>query len=137
MSKRLRTWPALLALGLVLAGAIAAALALNGGNNQNTLSRADDRKVSDYQVDVSAFCSLEALDETEDLLGRDYGESYSALLDAVDGLIAIYRKDPQALYETGDKGEMLTMRQVLTDEASSLDRCDGDLARKLDRVLRE
>ncbi len=54
----------------------------------------------------------------------------------VDELIAVARRDPDAIVEVGDGGGV-TMRQYLGDAASILDNgdCASDQARQLDRAL--
>lgn len=58
------------------------------------------------------------------------GSSYGAALEGVDRLVAIYRAKPDAKYDD------LTMRQVVQDGASKLDRYQPDMAAGLDRALR-
>lgn len=53
---------------------------------------------------------------------------------AVDLLVDFYREDPDALAYYGD-GDDKSVRQVVTDAANSLDDCNPDLARRLDREL--
>ena len=57
----------------------------------------------------------------------------------VERLIAIYRKDPDAIYKAEHEEERLTMRELLEIEARNLtlDRCDPALVRRINDALGE
>jgi hypothetical protein len=113
-----------------------------GGDSNEPVKTADESgsgvvstNISQYRSDIAYYCLNEI---TGGPVPKDYAESYGAMLDAVDGLIDEYRKDPNATYESTDG--TLTMRQVLTDAANSLQDCGErgpENAEKLDRVLAE
>lgn len=91
------------------------------------------------QVTISEYCEAKDL---EYLSGHHQPPDIEAqVLDrysrAVDRLIAVYRANPKAVYQPGGHGPKLTMRQVVSDQASALEDCDErDDAARLDRVLR-
>jgi len=73
--------------------------------------------------------------------GVDTAREYRSYLDSLDRLIAIYRPDPDAVYQPRHQDPQLTMRQVLSDQASDLEEGCGEEghegAARLDRALRD
>ena len=68
------------------------------------------------------------------------GSSYGDLLGSIDAVIAIARRDPEAIYwtqafEGGSPAESRSIRQVLSDGAATLNRHQPDLAEKLKLAL--
>lgn len=107
---------------LVLATSVfvLAATAGCGGDSTATLNPDQAVVVAGFNADV-AFVALD-------------GSSYADLLESKDAVIALARENPDAVYETTD-GERTTMRQVLSDAASTLQGSHPDLAAELDRAV--
>jgi len=90
-----------------------------GGGDTATLTPDQAVTVAGFNADV-AFVNLD-------------GSSYGDLLESMDAVIALAREDPDAIYEV--EGEQRTMRQVLSDAASTLQASNPDLAAELDRAV--
>jgi len=105
---------------LAVAVFVFAATAGCGGGGEATLNPDQAVTVAGFNADV-AFVDLD-------------GGSYGDLLDSMDAVIALARENPDAVYETTD-GERTTMRQVLSDAASTLQGSHPDLAAELDRAV--
>lgn len=58
---------------------------------------------------------------------------YDETLDGIDKVISLARRKPCAFYDDANQGE-LTMREVLSSDASDLDEYQPDLAARLDRA---
>jgi hypothetical protein len=100
---------------------LAFAAGCGGGDGGPVVLGSDDAlQVAQFNTDV-AFTDLD-------------GSGYGDLLESMDAVIAIARRDPEAVYETTD-GERRTMRQVLSDAASRLQDSQPDLAAELDRAV--
>lgn len=61
------------------------------------------------------------------------GSRYGQLLKSVDKVLTLARKKPDAIYETSN--EKRTMRQVLSDGASTLAGYQGELSKKLELAV--
>jgi len=85
-------------------------------------------RVAGAQVGISGYCV--------DYLSGSHHSSIDRYLRGIDVLIDVYRIAPDAVYRPGGTGRGLTMRQVLADQASALEKCGfPDDAAELDRVL--
>lgn len=98
---------------------LAATAGCGGGDSEATLNADQAVVVAGFNADV-AFVNLD-------------GSSYGDLLDSMDEVIALARENPDAIYE-GTDGKV-TMRQVLSDAASTLQPSQPDLAAQLDRAV--
>jgi len=93
-----------------------------GGGGDTELSPGDRVVVAGFELDVAAT----VLD----------GSRYGQLLDSVDAVIDLARSNPDAIYRTEAGGPReRTMRQVLSDAASTLAPYQPALAAKLDRAV--
>lgn len=92
-----------------------------GDSGGKALSSEDKLAVASAESAIASFCV-----EGED--GERLGE-FGPVLQGIDDLTRIYRKDPEAEYDGR------TMREVVSDSATRLDDCSPEEARELDRVL--
>lgn len=114
-------------------GALVLVLVLAGCNPfGGDLADEDRYDVTTAGGAITSYClsvTLEATGAERETPERDY----SALLDGIDTLTRIYRDNPDATYESGDKKR--TMREVVADAVNTLEDCEPEEARELDRVL--
>lgn len=114
---------------------LAVALAGCGPLGDDKLSTEDASAVSKANLAFSGYCA----DQSREALGEEpLGLSDTGFEDVLEGVrvvTAIYRKDPDAIYQPGGEGEKLTMREVVADAANTLDDCSPEESRELDRVL--
>lgn len=107
---------------IVVAFTMAAVLMAGcGGGGSNGLGLDD-------QYTVATFRAQAALDAVG---GGDQG----ALMDATDQVIALARQDPEATYDTDEGAGSITMRQVLSDGATTLASSSPEVAAQLDRAV--
>jgi hypothetical protein len=108
--------------GGALAALAAAALA---GCGDEPLSRADENAVSRATGDISFYCPTDAAPERP---------APPHIVRGVDRVIAVYRKDPDALYESGTEYE-----RPISDLVEGLERqvrwCDPRLADRMKEEL--
>jgi hypothetical protein len=124
------------ALVLFLASVAAVGCGGGGGGGGNKLSAQDQLRVAQARADVDEFCSVFNAPKNSDL----YDRAYFTSLDAVDNIIAYYKKDKSKIYVDKVKKLDFTVKQVAEDAAKSLDKCgkDGkDEAAKLRAVLQQ
>jgi hypothetical protein len=86
-----------------------------GGGGNGTLSATDNLKVDQDRADIQEFCSLATLGK-----GELYDRALFSVVAAVDQLIIIYKKDPDAVYHEPLKKRDLKLRQVMTEAARKL-----------------
>ena len=105
-----------------------------GSGGEGTLSTTDNLKVDQDRADIQEFCSLATLGK-----GELYDRALISVVAAVDGLIIIYKRDPDAVFHEPLKKRDLKLRQVMVESARKLNSgCgrDGKLqARKVNEAL--
>lgn len=103
-------------------GLLAALALLAGcGGGSDSLSAGDEATVASFRANASLVAG-----------GSD--RWYGNLLTTTDAVIVIARDSPDAVYTDGD-GNELTMRQVLSDAATTLEGAEPDLAERLGRTV--
>lgn len=90
------------------------------GCGEQELSKGDNRAVSRVLNDISSYCSQRLFPEV--------------VPTGVDRLIAIYRKDPDAIHESGESRRPMSERLRGAEENLRYKNCDNRLA---DRIARE
>lgn len=115
MQRKLTTVLATAALLVPLGAAGCGGDGDNGGGGQGTLSTADNLKVDQDRADIQEFCSLASLGK-----GELYDRALFSVVAAVDQLIIIYRRDPDAVYHEPLRKRDIKLRQVMTESARKL-----------------
>jgi hypothetical protein len=87
----------------------------DGGGGKGTLSTTDNLKVDQDRADIQEFCSLASLGK-----GELYDRALFSVVAAVDQLIIIYRKDPDAVYHEPLRKRDIKLRQVVTESVRKL-----------------
>ena len=119
---------------------ISVVLAGCGGSSTSTQTASSSTATShqlDSQTDVQVAEAVLTLAKfcVHSLKGENTPQSeIDQVLAAEETLIRIYRQDPEATYTTSSRGTR-TMRQVLSDEAGDLEKCNPSSARQFDRAL--
>ena len=124
------------ALVVLLLGSVAAACGGGGGGDGNKLGASDQLRVAQARADLDEFCSVSNAPKNSDL----YDRAYFTSVDAVNKIIAYYKKSPSKVYVDKIKHLELTMKQVAENAAKDLDKCgkDGkDEAAKLRAALQQ
>jgi hypothetical protein len=87
----------------------------NGSGGKGTLSSIDNLKVDQDRADIQEFCNLAELSK-----GDLYDRALFSVVAAVDQLIIIYKRDPDAVYHEPLKRRDLKLRQVVEEAAKKL-----------------
>ncbi len=87
----------------------------DGSGGKGTLSSADNLKVDQDRADIQEFCSLASLGK-----GELYDRALFSVVAAVDQLIIIYKKEPDAVYHEPLKKRDLKLQQVVQEAAKKL-----------------
>jgi hypothetical protein len=93
----------------------------NGGGSGNGLSTEDNLRVDQERADIEEFCTL-APNPKGDL----YERAFITVVNAVDEMILIYKKDTGASFHEPLKDRDIKMSQLLQDEAKKLKTCGKD-----------
>jgi hypothetical protein len=88
----------------------------DGSGGKGTLSSIDNLKVDQDRADIQEFCSLAPIGK-----GDLYDRALFSVVAAVDQLIIIYKKDPDAVYHEPLKKRDMKLQQVLQEAAKKLD----------------
>jgi hypothetical protein len=128
-----RKLTALFATAVLLLPA-AAAIGCGGGGDDNGgsgngLSTEDNLKVDQDRSDIEEFCAVSSASE-----GDLYDRAFLAVVNAVNDVILVYKKDPNAVYHQPIKNRDLTMKQLLTEEAKKLNGCGKDGKRQATEI---
>lgn len=121
MPRKLTVSFAALALILPLA-----AIGCGGGGDSssgsgNGLSTQDNLKVDQDRADIEEFCTL-APNPKGDL----YERALITVVNSVDEMIIVYKKDPNAIFHEPLKKRDIKMSQLVQDEAKKLKNCGKD-----------
>jgi hypothetical protein len=106
----------------------------DGGGSGGKLSTTDTLKIAQDRADIDEFCSVSSGSPGSDL----YDRAFFSAVDAVDQVVLIYKRSPNAVYHDALKKRDLTMKQVTEDAAKKLKGCgkDGKLqSQKLTQAL--
>jgi hypothetical protein len=93
----------------------------NGGGSGNGLSTDDNLKVDQDRADIEEFCTL-ATSPKGDL----YDRAFITVVNAVDELIIVYKKDSGANFHDALKDRDIKMSRLMQDEAKKLKGCGKD-----------
>jgi hypothetical protein len=104
-----------------LAVPFAAGCGGGSGGSGDKLSTDDQLKIAQDRADIDEFCALSSGGES-DL----YDRAFFAAGDAVNQIIEIYKKSPNATFHEPKKDQDLKMRQVTEQAASKLKGCGKD-----------
>ncbi len=106
----------------------------DGSGGKGTLSSVDNLKVDQDRADIQEFCSLASLSK-----GELYDRALFSVVAAVDQLIIIYKKEPDAVYHEPLKKRDLKLQQVVQEASKKLNSgCSKDgkaQAAKLNQAL--
>ena len=93
----------------------------NGGGNGNTLSAEDNLRVDQYRADIEEFCNLAPNPNTE-----LYDRALVTVVDSVDQLILIYKKNTAANFHEPLRDRDIKMTPLVQGEAKKLRGCGKD-----------
>jgi hypothetical protein len=91
------------------------------GGNGNGLSTEENLKVDQDRVDIEEFCNVAPAGK-----GDLYDRAFFSVIAAVDQLVIIYKKEPDAIYHEPLKNRDIKMRQLLEESAKKLRDCGKD-----------
>lgn len=114
----------LIATIALLTAAVAVGCGGGGGDggSGSKLSTTDTLKVAQDRADIDEFCSVSTGSPGSDL----YDRAFFSAVDAVDQLVLIYKRSPNAVYRDAIKKRDLTMKQVVEEAAKKLKGCGKD-----------
>jgi hypothetical protein len=87
----------------------------DGSGGKGTLSSTDNLKVDQDRADIQEFCALAPIGK-----GDLYDRALFSVVAAVDQLIIIYKKEPDAVYHEPLKKRDIKLQQVVEEAAKKL-----------------